>query len=454
MASPNTALGALYDSFLQAALRRFFERATLDAEPTPGAPADARLAIEPSADPYALSIRWFGTRYTLHVPRRWAFTPHEVRLARAIGVVLAARYRVGSDPQLMAERSDLFRGAIEDRYVGAFLDPVPYIADDGAGLGDRVFNAIELLRVAALSSYENRPISTGVLLLGETSSERFVPEARAIPSYGQGLTAVKSFYRLADGLRTVFLAASDGRLLDIIDLEDWAHDYVGARPPDVPCAKSFQAHALATLVPGSVCAVLSPSREIKVFAEGAQVFGFRSANWHLFDLQAKFELWAEAVGDRRLAERLFQTALDLADAREGAIFAVLREPARAVQELVAPADRLDTIDLPMAPGLEPFVPSRRDLLRLLRGRSITALAPSVMAALASLDGATVVDRAGRLLAAGAILRHPPTAELASGGIVEGARTTAAIAASHFGPVLMVSADGVITFFDSDRVWDI
>ncbi len=39
-------------------------------------------------------------------------------------------------------------------------------------------------------------------------------------------------------------------------------------------------------------------------------------------------------------------------------------------------------------------------------------------------------------------------------MVEGARTTAALAASRFGPVLKVSEDGIITFFDGERVWDI
>jgi DNA integrity scanning protein DisA with diadenylate cyclase activity len=98
-------------------------------------------------------------------------------------------------------------------------------------------------------------------------------------------------------------------------------------------------------------------------------------------------------------------------------------------------------------------PSRRDLLDLLEGRSLTDLDPNVLAALASLDGAIIVDRNARLLAAGAILRHPPSAELEA-GVVEGARTTAALAASRFGPVLKVSEDGIITFFDGERVWDI
>jgi hypothetical protein len=71
-----------------------------------------------------------------------------------------------------------------------------------------------------------------------------------------------------------------------------------------------------------------------------------------------------------------------------------------------------------------------------------------------MDGATVTDRSGRLLAAGAILRHPASSDFEHGGVIEGARTTAAMAASRFGPVLKVSEDGVITFFDRERVWDI
>lgn len=452
---PTLAVGALYDSLLQSALRQFFDRAVLDTEPTPSVSSDGRLAIEPSADPHALTIRWFGTRYTLRAPKRWPFTPHEVRLARAIGTVLAARYRAILNPRVMAERGDLFRGAIEDRYVGAFLDPQSYTIDAREARADRIALVIELLRVAALSSYENRPISTGVLLLG-TPDDPCRPGQLArqgAPQYTESLTAVKSFYRLANGVRTVFLANADGRLLDIIDVDRWSKELCEGTSVETPCAVAFQAHARSTSRHGHVCAVLSPSREVKVFAEGAEMFTFRGARWHLLDLQAKYDIWAEAAGNRALALRLFQTALDLADAREGALFVVVREPVEAVRQLVAPADRLDThAVLPLdATGDSP---SRRDLLHLVAGRTVTDLDPSVFAALASIDGATVTDRDGRVLAAGAILRHPATAEFEHGGIVEGARTTAALAASRFGPVLKVSEDGVITFFDGERVWDI
>lgn len=445
----------MYDSLLQSALRQFFSRAVLDTEATPSLSSDGRLAIEPSSDPYALTIRWFGTRYKLRVTG-WPFTPHEVRFARAIGTVLAARYRAILNPRVVAERGDLFRGAIEDRYVGAFLDDKAYAIDSREARADRIASVIEMLRVAALSSYENRPISTGVLLLG-TDDDPCRPgrhlAAKGAVSYGEALTSVKSFFRLADGVRTVFLANAEGQLLDIIDIDRWSHEVSNDAGADTPGAKAFQAHAQATQRLGHVCAVLSASREIKVFAEGVEVFTFRGAGWHLLDLKAKFDLWAAAVGNGALAVRLFQTALDLADSREGALFAVVRDPAVAVPQLVAPADRLDTPAARLADGAE-AKPSRRDLLQLVAGRSVPDFDPTVFSALASIDGATVIDSDGRLLAAGAILRHPASEDYEQGGIIEGARTTAALAASRFGPVLKVSEDGIITFFDGAKIWDI
>src|SRR5688500_302685 len=339
---PALAVGALYDSMLQSALRQFFERATLDAEPTPSV-SDGRLAIEPSANPSALIIRWFGTRYTIRVPGRWAFTAHEVRLAQAIGTVLAARYHAIHNPRIIAERGDLFSGAIEDRYVGAFLDHRPYAIEAREARADRIATIIEMLRVAALSSYESHPISTGVLLLGTTEDP--CRAGAAMPGsttpFTHALARIKSFYRLADGVHTVFQVNSEGRLLDIIDIDRGGTEACRNQTLHVPCAKPFQPHARATTQHGHICAVLSPSREIKIFAEGAELFTFRGAAWHLLDVQAKYRMWAEAVGDDALAMRLFQTARDLSDAREGALFLVARDPDAALAQLVAPGDRLD-----------------------------------------------------------------------------------------------------------------
>src|SRR5687768_3610273 len=226
---PAFVVGAHYDTFLQRALKHFFERAALETQPMPSPSSDGRLAIDATEDPSALAVRWFGNRYVLRVPSRRPFTQHEVRFARAIGSVLESRYRAILNPQLMVERAGLFRGAIEDRYVGAFFDGTPYSPRADGGRSERVAEVLEMLRVAALSSYENQPISTGVLLLeGDADPIGAYPAAeRVSPHYTGALTSIKSFFRLADGLRTVFLVARDGRLLDIVDISRWGWESVG-----------------------------------------------------------------------------------------------------------------------------------------------------------------------------------------------------------------------------------
>ena len=441
---PVFAASALYDNLLQAALRQFFSRATFETEPIPSLSSDGRLAIEPTSDPSVLTIRWFGTRHVLHVPARRPFTVHEVRLARAIGAVLAARHRAIFDPKQMLDRGELFRGAIEDRYVGAFLDAVSY-GDPTQTRADLIATAIEVLRVAALSSYENRPISSGVLLLDEDAGRRRHPDDQPY-RYSQALTGIKSFYTLCDGVRTLFLVDRAGNVLDIIEVGRC----IPAEALEVPCPAAYRAHAIATKRSRDICAVLSPSHEIKVFAEGVQMFSFRNARWHLLDIEAKYEMWAGALGNRALAEQLFQTALDLADARQGALFVVLRDAAQSIPLLVAPGDQLEG---PHPPASD--VPTRAQLLHMLRGRTATGIDAAVLAGLARTDGATVMDAEGRLLAVGAILLHTEPPEPHSTLAVEGARTTAAMAAGRYGAVLKVSEDGLITFYDhQERIWDI
>lgn len=442
---PAFAASALYDSLLQSALQRFLARATLEVEAALSESSDGRLSMEPTDDPCEIVVRWFGTRHILHVPRHQPFTPHELRVARAIGEVLAARFEAIFDSTLLAGRADLFQGLIEDRYVSAFLDRRPYRARAERSRADRLASCIEVLRVAALSSYESHAISSGVLCLGDASTH---PRQQTARLYGQPLTAVKSFYRLCDGLRTVFLVSEDGLLLDIIDIMHRAREIHEVLAVSSPCPTAYRQHAAATLGTRDTCIVLSPSHEIKVFAEGAHVFTFRNAEWHLLDVEAKYAQWLRAVGSRPIAEKLFQSALDMADAREGALFVVLREAASAGQ-LVAPVDRLDRA----ATGREDGDAARRPLHYLLRGRDLDDVDDSVLMALASLDGATVVDTQGQLIAAGAILMHPHE-DTGYAWVSEGARTTAALAASRYGPVLKVSTDGMITCYDAGKIWEI
>jgi len=93
-------------------------------------------------------------------------------------------------------------------------------------------------------------------------------------------------------------------------------------------------------------------------------------------------------------------------------------------------------------------PSKEDLHYLLAGANVLTLPTAIVQSVARIDGAVVVRPTGELIAVGAILKGV-------GGItgIEGARTAAAIHASHLGTAIKVSEDGVVSLFkDGVPVW--
>ena len=389
------------------------------------------------------------------VPRDgMALTRQDGQLIRAIGSVLGLRYH-HLFHLTTSGRLELFRGGSEDHYIGAFVEPWAY--DPSATRPSRIAQTILTLRTAALSTYENHRVSTGVLLLGRDDPERPFPRtaADALP-YGVELTGLKSIHRLCDGKRTLFAVDAEGRLAGILDIARFANELADPHDGDVPCARSYQAHARATRARGHVCVVLSPNQEIKLFAEGRHVFTFAHGRWRVLDPAAKFARWNDAVRSTAVARSIFQAALNLSENRQGALFVVVDEPRAALGRLIASHDFLST-EASAAPPSEfsPHDPlAKRALHYLARGRNVNEIDPAVLEALASLDGAIATDRNGRLLAFGAILRHEdlPGLGLAQ---AEGARTTAALVASRYGAVLKVSEDGIIScYLSGEKVWDL
>ncbi|MCC6393477.1 MAG: hypothetical protein IT167_22950 [Bryobacterales bacterium] len=441
--------GALYSDFLAQGLSHFFPAARLEAD---GRRALARADLWCDCEAERIKrdqvlLDWLGNGYALRRARR-PFTESERRLIRAIGRVLTARYQALFNPDIAAENFHLFHGLPEDRYVSAFLDPAPYEnLETLAGQQDRVADAIEVLRSSALTTHENRRVSTGALLLGRSSPE--VPAGDGL-RYSSALTSIRSFSRLCDGIHTVALVNAKGRWIDITDLEEWPGS-AGQGSLPLPSPSAYRAHCRATLGNDNLCLALTPNGEIKAFAGGVQVFSFLNGRWHLTDFEWKYRCWAEAVGNEELAKLVLQVALDLADSRRGGLFAILDDAASAGR-LVSPADLLVQEERE-APGAQ-RAGSKRGLYYLLNGKRTANLSPAVLRPLAAIDGGVVFDREGRLLAIGAILKHNEN-EAAPRVAQGGGRTMAALAASHYGWALKISEDGIISFFEKGNwVWDV
>jgi CRP-like cAMP-binding protein len=438
----------LYGEFLERGVNYFFPSGRLSVRGP--MPASQQIIVAETHQDTVLELEWLRARYVLAKSGK-SFTAHEEQLLKSIGQVLSTRYHLLFNTELAAQGFHLFRGLPEDRYVSAFLDPYPYSGVDTLPrITDRVAEAIEVLRSSALTTYENRRIATGALLIGAQPDPHHVfpsPPPGAL-HYARGLTSIRSFYRLCDALQTVALVDQDGLLVDIIDIQEWARPCTDT-PLPVPCATRYQAHCHATLFGGHVCLILTLNGEIKAFAGGAQVFNFRDGRWRLTDAVDKYRLWERAIGDARLAERLFTVALNLAEERRGGLFVVLDETS-LVEKLVASDDLLT-----QGPRVvdEHSTSSKENLHYLLRQKRVFDLAPTMLETLARIDGAIVLDRQAHLLAFGAILRHP----LGIDGperATEGGRTTAAMAASRYGKILKISEDGLVSFFQNGEcLWD-
>jgi hypothetical protein len=448
----------LFQMLLRRNLEHFFPDATIEPAGDRSfihlgdGPLRSNFLLDDDPAGIGVELELFRTRYLFAPGSPVPFYPSERRLIESALKVLDRRFRSLYDPEA-AHRNETFEYAIEDQIVAEYLDT----PDSG-----RIPAALETLRAAALSSYENRRVSSGALLLG-TDEDPAYPGRKnppGAPRYNVRLSAIKSFHRICDGLRTLYVVDLAGDLAWAVDIARWADRVQGPTTLPAPCPRAFVGHAKATLAGGHVALVLTPSQEIKVLAGGTMKFAYSDARWRLLDIPSKFAAWRQAAGQTRpadLPDRLFHAALNLAEDRRGALFALLRDPAKSLPVLVAPGDRILSEvaeDDPEDPeNLSPRL-AKRSLHHLARGQTLADLDDSILESLAGIDGAVVTDREGRLLSFGAILRLTPEMTLVPRA-VEGARTTAALAASHHGPVLKVSEDGLLTMFLSGRrVWEL
>ena len=455
---PISRVVGLYQMVLRRTLEHFFPDAFLDFAGDrsiidwDGSPDESYYRLIDDPDGLGVEIEWLGTRLAFQPGNPSPLLSSERRMVEVIVEAIDLRFR-GLFNQGLAHRLDRFQYQTEDLIVADFLDAVG---------SQRIPAVLEALRVAALSTYENRRVSTGALLLG-TEHDPAAPAYKNVegaPSFTARLTAIKGFHRLCDGVRTVFLVDRQGDLVRLIDIARWAEATQGSEPLVHPCPQPYVNHAKATRAGGHVCLVLTPSQEIKVFAEGTLMFSFSHARWRLLDIPTKFAAWCEAVGRcawSELALTIFQAALNLAEARLGALFVVLRDPESSVGQLIAPADQIAQevgSDDPQDPeNLSPRH-AKRALHHVVRGMRLADLEPSVLEAIACLDGAVVTDHEGTLITFGAILRIAPES-LEMGRAVQGARTLAGLAASLHGPVIKVSEDGYLTMFlRGRRVWEL
>jgi len=182
-----------------------------------------------------------------------------------------------------------------------------------------------------------------------------------------------------------------------------------------------------------------PDTSIWIFDRGDPLFIRRTSRWKSVALDSFVRWVADLAGTSAAVADVFARAvLRVSIQGSGGIFGITSDPS-SLDDTIAPRDMVPaTTDVPEAASTVDD-----DLHFLLAGPRLGSSAS--LARLARLDGATVVDREGVVLAYGAILRSADNRG-------EGARTAAARALSLRADLAVsVSQDGPVTVFQHGAV---
>jgi hypothetical protein len=229
---------------------------------------------------------------------------------------------------------------------------------------------------------------------------------------------------LTNSFDTMLVADFEGHLL--------AYDAMAAPaepPPLAPVRLAAVAHWSAQH-PDRLALVLNRADELLVLRHGSLIFARRAGSWFFLAPEAIVQQMG-GPRSQALRQAVYASCLDASFAGTGACLGILNAEATARLREIAPepADHLPAQHSAKA----------RLLQRAINGQPFYALDRRLRQEILAIDGATILDHNGQILAAGAILKVP-------GGSSGGGRRAAAVALAALGVGIKVSADGGIEGF--------
>jgi hypothetical protein len=365
-------------------------------------------------------------------------TPAIGPLLEILGLLPEAGLRVaesfwalaGTEPEPLSPA--LYR-AVRDMIVVEALGR--HHAWGGPARSDLIAETVEFLIELSGTRVESHDLTHGVII---TDVLRDAPRLEF--RYPRDLRTVKRAPLLFDGQRAVLVVDRQGRARTEVQshrLDRLSPQAGGLDAYSAEFSHSGSLVAEATRRLGGIGFFLRADRTIWVFAGGDPLLMRRAEHWTTFPLALAAAITNSIGGNAATADVVVQAAFIISAQRHGAILAIVDDPKR-LDGIVSPKDRYDLRNSfdPMAMQAE------TRLHHLIEAEELDA---QTLARLAALDGATILDRDGHLLAYGAIVTSSDSQH-------EGARTAAATTLSHSAEiVLKVSVDGDITVLRGGEV---
>jgi hypothetical protein len=294
-----------------------------------------------------------------------------------------------------------------------------------------VTSLLDALHTLSEQSYENKALTFGCILEPEENGD----EGSAY--FPDQFLSSKKYKALSDGYRTAYDVSANGVIIDFVDLDRFERKSLSQKHyfPDwaEPIARASRG--------GRRGIALSRQGDILIFEEGTLRFTYRYGRWeywnhahlvHLLRDRARAQRVKQGTLGRVVAA-IYRSALDVSFRRSGGLFIILRNR-RNLRDIVRQGDAIGDVK-------RSEVDTEFD--NVIREYNIQSLPRTVVAELASLDGAVVLDNSGRIRAYGAVLQPKKSGRIRG---TEGSRTKAAIGASKYGLAVKISSDGDVTVY--------
>ncbi len=339
------------------------------------------------------------SRYRLLVNRSQAFSLSDVVFASWFIVAIARISSLHSKPFF----ETLLANAIPDAISG-------FVTSRYQQARQSAFRIIHQLEDWASQTYEGQPITCAI---GIDSNTTMKSSPTLDEMWDHDFSAV-----LTSGLDTVLVVTQD---LNIVSFD--------ALPP--PQLKGIAPYKLLQLAEWTsadrILFSLNRNGEILVFEEKKLSFAKRHGRWFHFPHDSMARRLGR-IGTNALRASVYETCLDVSFARTGGCIAITSSAAASrLRQIVHNDDRLGAST----------VKSR--CLEQIVNVPFPEMDRRLRQELVAIDGATILDHNGKLLAAGAIVEVPP-------GSRAGARRAAAEALSKYGLAVKISHDGGMVGF--------
>ncbi|WP_460502360.1 hypothetical protein, partial [Hymenobacter agri] len=350
--------------------------------------------------------------YKVAIGRPQKFAGDDVRLAQALVAQLVAN--ADKTPAPYQER--VLAYAVE---VGicCFLSAA-------TASGDLLVNILDAFDDWSARTYEGRkPTFTIVVALADTRPPG--PDAPLITDFlGEDF-----FAPLSNGVDSGVRVSAQGALLGYVDFainSTDANTFAPARFISVAnCAEDQH-----------LCLTLTNNGEVLIFKDQKLFFAKRNGAWNYYNDDSTLKTMPGT--SLAVKKALYETMLDVSFARTGGCLVaipasrrkdLIRDDGRSAASVVKRADLL----------ANPTSLKSQVINQLVRGRRFQDLSRAMRKELVGIDGATILQYQGEILAVGAIVKI-------SGGSVGGGRLAATRTLAPFGAAIKISADGMVEAF--------